>query len=337
MKKSGDVFHIWLLAFYHSTDPVNELVSNIVNDEHFVFSLLDFPFKIGFDIRVVVDGGQGTHMKVFFERSVSHGMDPGLSVDGGAGSVFKGDNTTVTGQLFRIVVTGKEVGKNRQVQCGDLADTGHGGNQSHGFVEFIIGEDQFLDFSLDALYFALQGLVNTLKVVFCEFSQGGAKELQFVRVFVDIGTGPYQLLSYLKHDLDLFEDFWHGGVEFHFPMVFGGVNGDPLGIDPIVLSPFKTDASKDLDGHLHTEVGLFFHKFCDDQPTVDTGMFQTHQRVGEFDFLIPEQTDKGRGSFFRVFKDIRGSPFLLDDGYIEELFRYIDTDKAREVFCIHYI
>ncbi|GAA4271947.1 hypothetical protein GCM10022258_12410 [Aquimarina gracilis] len=120
-------------------------------------------------------------------------------------------------------------------------------------------------------------------------------------------------------------------------MVLGGVYGDTFGIDPIVLSPLYADAPEYLYGHLDTEVGLFLDQFCDDEPAIDTCMLETHKRVVQADLLVSEQSDKSIGPFFGVFEHIRGSPVILDDGHVEEAFRYVDTDKAREVFSFHDI
>jgi len=314
---------------------VNKFVADIVDDEHLVFSLLDFPFEVRPDVRVMVNGGQGAHMKVFFKCPVGHWVYPGFTEYGRAGSVFEWHHAAVTGELPGIIVTGKEVGKDGQVERCDLAYASNGSNQADRFVEPVIGEDKFMNFGLNPFNFGVQGLVDTLKIDLGEFSQRRTEEFQFVWVFVHVGTGVDQFPSHFEQDLDFFEDFRHRRVKFHFPVVPGGVLGDPFGIDPIVLSPLDTDAPKNLYGHLDTEAGLFFDQFGDDESAIYTRMFETHKRVPQIDFLVSQQSDKSVGSFFGVFEHIRGSPVILDDGHVEEPFRYIDTDKAREVFFVH--
>lgn len=337
MKKSRDVFHVWFLSFDDGTDPVHKFVANVVDDEHLVLSFLDLSEEVFPNVRVVVDGRQCAHMEMFLERSVGHWVYPGLSGYGRSGSIFEGNDPTITGELSRVVVTGKEVGEDGQVERGDLPDPGDGGDQSDRFVEPVIGEHEFFYLRLYALYFAVECPVDLFEVVLGELSQGGTEELQFVGIFIDIGTGVDEFSSDLEHDLDLFQDFGHGYVKLHFPMVLGGVNGDAFGIDPIVLSPLYADAPEYLYGHLDTEVGLFLDQFGYDQPAVYSGMFEAHKRVVHADLLVSEQSYEGPRSLFGVLEHIRGSPVILDDGHVEEPFRYVDTDKAREVFSFHDI
>lgn len=335
IKESSDVFHIWFLSFDDRTDPMDKFVPDVVDDEHLVLSLLDLSLEVRLDVRVMVDGGQCAHMQVFLERSVGHWMYSGLTENGRAGSIFKGDDTTVTGQLPGVIVTGEEVGEYGQMEGGDLPDSGHGGGKADGLVEPVVGEHEFLDFGLDPFDLVVKGLVDALEVGLGKLPEGGTEEFQFVRVLVHVCTCVDQFPSHFEQDLDPFEYFGHRSVEFHFPMVLGGVNGNAFGIDLVVLSPLYPDAPKDLDGHLDTEVGLFLYQFGDDGPTVYTGMLETYKRVVQVDFLVSEQSDKGIGSFFGVFEHIRGSPVIFDDGQVEESFRYVDTDKAREGFFVH--
>jgi len=337
MKKSCNIFHIRFLSFYDRAYPVHELVADVVHDKHLVLSLLDLSQEVFPDVGIMVDGGQRAHMEVFLEGPVGHWVYPGLSEYGGAGSVFEGHHATVTGKLSGVVVTGEEVCKDGQVERRDLPDPGNGGGEPDGLVELVIGEHEFLDLGLDTFDLGVEGLVDAPEICLGELPQGGAEELQFVGVLVHVGACVDEFPSDLEQDLDLFEDFGNGPVEFHFPMVLGGVDGDSLGIDPVVLPALYADAPEDLDGHLDTEVGLFPDQLCDDEPAIDPCMLEAHKRVVQADLLVSEESDKGVGPFFGVFEHIRGSPVIFDDGHVEEPFRYVDTDKAREVFSFHDI
>lgn len=335
IKRSNNVFHIWFLSFYDSAYPVDELVPDVVDDEHLVLSLLDLSFEVSPDIRVMVDRGQCAHMKVLFERSVGHGMYPGLSEYRRAGSEFKGHHPAITSELFRVVITGKEVCEDSKVQGGYLTYSGNGSDEADSFVEPVIGEDEFLYFGLHTFYFCIKTFIDAFKIVLGQLPKFRGEEFQFVGIFVDIGPGIDQFPTHLEQDLDFFKDLWHRYKKLHFPMVFGYVLGDSNGIDLIVLSSLYTHALGDLYGHLDTEVGLFPNKLCDDEPAIDTGMLHTHKRVLQVDSLVSEQSNKCVGSFFGIFKHIRGSPIIFDNGHVKAAFRYIDTDKAREVFSVH--
>lgn len=334
-KVSGDGFHIGLLSFYDGTDPVDELVPDIVNDQHLVLSLLDLSFKIGLHVGVVGYGGERAHVKVFFKCPVGHGMYPGPSVNGRPGSMFKGHDTAITGQLFRVVIASKEVGENGKVECRDLSDPGNGSDQGNGLVEPVIGKDKFFYFRLNFLDLVVKVFVDTFEIVLGKFSKFFGEEFQFIWILVQVRPGVDELPSDLEQDLDLVQDFGHRNIGFKLSNVLKGILGNSNGIHPVGLSPLHPNALCDLDGHFNDKVGVFFNELGNDVETIDTCMFHTDQGIPKIDFLVPEQFDKGIGSFFGVFKYIRGSPPVLDDGHVKGTFGYIDTDEMGKVPLFH--
>ena len=108
-KVSSYIFDIRLLPFNDGAYPMHKLVPNVVNDEHFIFSFFNFSEKICSDIGIMIDSRQGTHMQVFFKRSVSHRMYSGFSMDTRPRGIFKRHYTAVASQLFRVVIARKEV------------------------------------------------------------------------------------------------------------------------------------------------------------------------------------------------------------------------------------
>lgn len=337
MKKSIGVFNIWFLSFNDGADPMYKFVPDVVHDEHFVLALGDLPCKILPYIGVVVNGCQRAHMKVFFERPVRHGVYPGFSVYGRSGGILERDHPTIARQLFRVFISGKEAGEYRKVKRGNPPDTRHGGNQPYRPVESIVGKDQFSDLPFDTFDLIVEALIDLFEVLLCELAHFRGEELKFVRILIEIGPGVHELLSDLGQQPYFFKDLRYGLVKFYLAGVFKGVLGDTDGIDPIVLTSGQPNALGDLYGHFHTEVGLSFNKFGDNELSVHTGMLHTHQRVLQRDLLILEKPDKGIGPLFGIFEYIRGSPFILDDGHVESLFRYVDTDKEAEVLSVHNV
>ncbi|MEH6658584.1 MAG: hypothetical protein V7705_12785, partial [Leeuwenhoekiella marinoflava] len=124
-KGLGYIFDIGLLSFNDGTYPMYKFVSNIIYNQHFVFSFLNFPQIIRSDIGIMIDSGQGTHMQMFFKRPVGHWMYSGLSMNTGPRSVFKRHYATIASQLFRIVVSGKKVREYREMKCGYLSNSSH--------------------------------------------------------------------------------------------------------------------------------------------------------------------------------------------------------------------
>ena len=60
---SSHVFLIGPLPFDHGTDPKDEFVSDIVEDKHFVLSLLGLSFIIGLQFRIVPYSRKSAHCK----------------------------------------------------------------------------------------------------------------------------------------------------------------------------------------------------------------------------------------------------------------------------------
>lgn len=332
IKDLGYIFNIGLLSSNDGTDPMDKFVPNVVYDKHLIFTFFDLSFEISLDIRVVVDCGQGTHMEVFFERSVGHWMYSGLTEYRSPRGVFKRYYTTITGKLFGIVVLGKEVGEDGHMQCRDLAYPRYGSNQSNGFIEPVIGENKFLYFAFDTLNFITKVLVDLFEVLFGELAKFRGKQFQFIWIFIYIRSGINQFSSDFQQYFDLFKHFWKRLVKFEFFVVFRSIFRNPFSIDFVILPPVNTYTASDLDGHFHTKMSLFFHKFGDDKLSVHTGMFHTYQRVFQRDFLIFKKSDKSIAPFLCVFKYIRGSPIIFNNSGIKELFRYVNTDKVTKSF-----
>ena len=334
-KVSSNIFDIGLLSFNDRTDPMHELVPNVVHDEHFILSLLHFSEKISPDIRIVVDGCQCGHMEMFFESSVRHGMDPGLSVYRIPGSIFKRYYAAVTGELFGIVISGKEVRENGKMECRDLSDSSYGSNQTYRFIEFVIGKDKFFDFTFNPVYFVTEVFIDLFEILFSKLPKFRGEQFKLIRIFVDVRPGIDQFSSDLKQYYNFFQYFGQWPVKFHFPVVLGSILSDPFGIHPVIFPSEKAYALGDPYGHFHTEARLFFHELGNNDFAINTRMFQTYKRVGQGHLLIFKQPDKGINALSGVFEYIRGSPIIIDDGYIEEPFRYVDTDEVTEVLFVH--
>lgn len=334
-KDLGYIFDIGLLSFNDGTDPMDKFVPNVVHDKHLIFTFFDLSFEISLDTWIVVDCGQGTHMEVFFERSIGHWVYSGLTEYRSSRSVVKRYYTTIAGKLFRIVVLGKEVGEDGHMQCCDLAYPRYGNNQSNSFIESVIGENKFLYFTFDTLDFITKVLVNLFEFLFGKLAKFRGKQFQFIWIFIYIRSGIHQLSSDFQQYFDLFKHFWKRLVKFEFFVVFGSIFRNPFSIDFVILPSVNTYTASDLDEHFHTKVSLFFHKFGNDKLSVYTGMFHTYQRVVQRNFLISKKFDKSISPFFCVFKHIRGSPIIFNNSGIKELFRYVNTDKVIKVLSVH--
>lgn len=332
---STNSFYIRFLSFDHGTDSMNEFVPDVVDDEHFVFPFFDFSQKVGSDVRVMINRSQGGHMQVFFKRPVCHRMDSGLPVYRFSRGIFKRHYTAITGKLFRIVISGKEVGKYGKVKCSDLSDSSNGSHQSNGLIELIIRKHQFFNFSFNTVNFVIKVFVNFFKVAFGKLSKLRREQFQFIGVLVHVRSGIDELSSDLEQYLHLFEYFRHWPVKLKLFMVFRGVYGDTFGIYPIALTSDNTYALGNLYGHFHTKAGLFFDKFGNKDFSIDTRMFHAYKRVGQRNLLVFKKSDKGIGTFSGVFEYIRGSPVIINDGHVEEPFRQVDTDKEFKVLFVH--
>ena len=106
---SSDTFLVGRLPFYHGTDPKYKLVSDIVEDKHFVLSLPGLSFIIGLQFRIVPDRGKCAHVQLFFHRLICHMVHPGTFLDTGTGGVLEGHHATVAGKLFGIFVLGEKL------------------------------------------------------------------------------------------------------------------------------------------------------------------------------------------------------------------------------------
>ena len=112
---SSHVFLIGPLPFDHGTDPKDEFVSDIVEDKHFVLSLLGLSFIIGLQFRIVPYSRKSAHVQLLFHHLVGHMVHPGAFLDTGTGGVLEGHNAAVAGKLFRIFVPGEKIGEDGEV------------------------------------------------------------------------------------------------------------------------------------------------------------------------------------------------------------------------------
>jgi len=331
----GYIFDIGLLSFNDGTDPMDKFVPNVIDDKHFIFPLFDFPFKVSFDFGIVVDCSHGTHMEMFFECSVCHRMDSGFSIDRRSRGIFKWYDTTITSQLFWIIIFGEEASKNGKMKCRDLSYSSNRSNQSDRFIEPVIRKDQFFDIPFYSLNLASKIFIDFFKVLFGKLSHFWREEFKFIGILIKIGSGIDQLSSDLEQYSHFFKDFWNWFIEFELTNVFRGVLRNTDGIDPIIFTSVKSYALRDLDGHLYAEARFFFNKFGNDEFSIDTGMFHTGECVFQWNLLIFQEPDKSIRSFFGILKNIRGSPIFIQDSYVKSTLRYINTDEVRKVLVLH--
>lgn len=112
---SSDTFLIGSLPFYHGTDPKDELVSDIVKDQHFVLSLPGLSFIIGLQFRIVPDSRKSAHVQLLFHHLVGHVVHSGTFLYTGTRGVLEGHNAAVAGKLFGIFVSGEKIGEDGEV------------------------------------------------------------------------------------------------------------------------------------------------------------------------------------------------------------------------------
>lgn len=112
---SSDTFLIGPLPFYHGTHPKDKLVSDIVEDKHFVLSFVGLSFIIGLEFRIVPDRGKCAHVQLFFHRLIGHMVHPGAFLDTGTGGVLEGHHTAIAGKLFWSFVPGEKIGEDGEV------------------------------------------------------------------------------------------------------------------------------------------------------------------------------------------------------------------------------
>ncbi len=112
---SSDTFLIGRLPFDHGTDPKDKLVADIVEDKHFVLSLLGLSFIVGLQVGIVPDSRKCAHVQLLFHHLVGHMVHPGAFLYTGTGCVLEGHNAAVASKLFGIFVPSEKIGEDGEV------------------------------------------------------------------------------------------------------------------------------------------------------------------------------------------------------------------------------